>query len=326
MSCNKTFGVLSAALFLIMANLMFARDGSAQNRYKTLYKFTGGKDGSGPYAGLTLDSLGNLYGTTLYGGSHSCGNGNGCGTVFMLTPSAGGGWIETVLHSFNNDGKDGYFPDFSGLTFDSLGNLYGTTQGGGSGACQSGGYIGCGTVFELIPNGGGSWTENVLYSFSGNGVSGAYPAAGVIFDAAGNLYGTTQQGGAYNRGTVFRLASNRDGSWTESVLHSFNEDGKDGYDPYARPIFDSLGNLYGTTYLGGAYNWGTVFELDSAEGGGWTETVLYSFDNKDGATPFGGLVFDSAGNLYGTTAMGGADGYGTAFRLTPRLLLLSAQQ
>jgi uncharacterized repeat protein (TIGR03803 family) len=268
-----------------------------------LHNFGYGTDGATPYAGLIFDAAGNLYGTTQYGGTY------GVGTVFELTPAAGGGWTETVLHNFGN-GADGSTP-FAGLIFDAAGNLYGTTYQGGT-------YL-YGTVFELTPAGGGSWTEKVLHNF-GNGTDGAAPYAGLIFDAAGNLYGTTYQGGTYSSsGTVFELTPAAGGGWTETVLHNFNYNGTDGNYPYAGLIFDAAGNLYGTTYQGGTYFYGTVFELTPTAGGGWTEKVLYSFNNNgaDGYYPQAGLILDAAGNLYGTTSYGGTYSYGTVFELTP---------
>ena len=278
---------------------------------KVLWSFGNGTDGTAPLAGLIFDAAGNLYGTTVSGGTY------GNGTVFELTPAAGGTWTEKVLWSFGN-GTDGYQP-FAGLIFDAAGNLYGTTSEGGT-------YLYNGTVFELTPTAGGGWTEQVLHSFNYNGTDGVWPYAGLIFDAAGNLYGTTESGGGgtYGSGTVFELTPTGGGGWTEKVLHSFfcsPFNCTDGYSPRAGLIFDAAGNLYGTTYNGGTYQYGTVFELTPAAGGGWTETVLYSFGNgTDGVGPVAGLIFDAAGNLYGTTAYGGTgvDGLnegGTVFEL-----------
>src|ERR1035441_332430 len=216
---------------------------------------------------------------------------------------------EKVLHNFNNNGTDGTNPR-AGLIFDAAGNLYGTTENGGTN--------GVGTVFELTPTAGGGWTETVLYSFcsQANCTDGYQPWAGLIFDAAGNLYGTTVYGGTADTtcsycGTVFELTPNGSGGWTETVLHSFG-DGTDGFYPSAGLIFDAAGNLYGTTAMGGTYDYpwdGTVFELTPAAGGGWTEKVLYSFGGgTDGYWPEAGLIFDAAGNLYGTTYSGVGSG------------------
>ena len=227
--------------------------------------------------------------------------------IFMTILFAGGtqaAAADNVLHSFNNDGTDGHAP-YAGLIFDAAGNLYGTTYEGGT--------LGYGTVFELTPAGGGTWTEKVLYTFSNT--DGANPYAGLIFDTAGNLYGTTLQGGTHGFGTVFELTPAAGGTWTEKVLHDFNNDGTDAADPKAGLIFDAAGNLYGTAVEGGAHRGGAVFELTPAGGGAWTEKVLYSF--VAGGGPYGGVIFDGAGNLYGTTSGGGTSNAGTVFELTP---------
>ena len=154
----------------------------------------------------------------------------------------------------------------------------------------------------LAPDAGAASKYKVLHAFNGKD-GGSTPYGGVIFDAAGNLYGTTYEGGAQGLGTVFKLASNADQDWTETVLYSFN--GSDGGASYAGLIFDGAGNLYGTTGGGGAHDWGTVFKLVPNADGSWTESVLHSFDgNGDGGFPTAGLIFDAAGNLYGTTQLG----------------------
>jgi uncharacterized repeat protein (TIGR03803 family) len=227
-----------------------------------------------------------------------------------------------VLFSFN--GTNGQYPR-SGLIFDAAGHLYGTTGYGGSssssGACSSGVSLkGCGTVFELKQRAGGRWAETVLHNFNFDGTDGYGPAGSLVFDTRGNLYGTTGQGGANGWGTVFELSHATGGSWTETLLHSFNNNGTDGFGPTGALIFDASGNLYGVTAGGGgASARGTVFELTPAAGGNWTETLLYSFQDNgaDGIIPTAGLIFDASGNLYGTTGNGGSLGFGTAFKLTP---------
>jgi uncharacterized repeat protein (TIGR03803 family) len=285
---------------------------------KVLHSFNG-SDGSKPFAGLIFDMAGNLYGTTTSGGGTGCG-GYGCGTVFQLTPGTNDKWTEKVLHSFN--GADGYYPS-AGLIFDATGNLYGTTSGGGT---SSGCNYGCGTVFQLAPGARDTWTETVLHSFSNNGMDGYEPYGGLIFDATGNLYGTTFSGGGTGCGgggcgTVFQLAPGARGRWTETALHSFNNNGTDGITPQASLILNTTGGLYGTTTSGGEYTFGTVFQLTSS-GGKWTEKVLHSFNHTDGYYPSAGLIFDATGNLYGTTWLGGGDGCGgdgcgTVFQLAP---------
>ena len=249
-----------------------------------LYSFEGGMDGLHPDGGLAIDPAGNLYGTTVYGGASNYG------TVFEVDRSG----TETVLHSFTG-GTDGAYP-YAGLILDSAGNLFGTTSGGGG--------FNAGTVFEVDRTG----KEVVLYTFSG-GADGDGPEAGLARDAAGNLYGTTTDGGnsSCSCGTVFEL----DTTGKETVLYSFTG-GKDGGYPFAAVLSGSGGNLYGTTGRGGDFNNGTVFQLDPTG----KETVLYSFTGgTDGSSPRG-LVQDSAANLYGTTAGGGAN-YGVVFELKP---------
>lgn len=282
----------------------------AASNYKVLHSFTGA-DGQYPVGRLILDVAGNLYGMTFYGGAF------GAGAVFELTPGPAGTWTESVLYSFTG-GTDGGAPVWSGLTFDATGNLYGTTVGGGRGY---------GVVFELTPNLDGTWTESVLYSFSG-GKDGAAPMTVPVFDQSGNLYGTTTAGGAYGYGTAFMLTPGANGAWTEQVLHSF-AGGSDGLSPWAALVFDTAGYLYGTTRGGGnaACNFeftgcGTVFQL--APG---SYRVLHRFTGgKGGFDPsVSGLVFDTAGNLYGTTEYGGIGdcvyagnpGCGTVFKMTP---------
>jgi uncharacterized repeat protein (TIGR03803 family) len=280
---------------------------------KVLYNFNAsGADGYYPYTGLIVGATGNLYGVTEWGGAY------GDGTVFQLTEGAKGKWTEKTLHSFNNNGRDGYAP-FSGLMFDAAGNLYGTTSVGGASGTGCGGH-GCGIVFQLTPGAKGEWTEKVLRSFNDNGKDGYDPWAGVVRDAAGNLYGTTTAGGGSGCGTVFKLAPGVSGKWTEKVLHSFEKDTQDGCVPLAGLIVDKAGNLYGTAYYGGAYNDGAVFELIPRTNG-WTEKVVHSFDwslyVKDGTFPGAGLTFDAKGNLYGTTENGGDLNSGTVFKITP---------
>ena len=306
-----------------------------------LYSF-GGRRGDGwyPQAGLIIDTEGNLYGTTSEGGAYGYTN----GTVFKLTSSG----TETVLYSFHGFGSqshDGYYP-LGGLIMDTAGNLYGTTAQGGT--------YDLGTVFKLTPSG----TETLLYSFVGQPNDGARPYAGLITDKAGNLYGTTAQGG-YGFGTVFKVTP----SGTETVLHRFLGDGAS---PFAGLIMDENGNLYGTTYQGrrgygtvfelsatgkatvlysftggsdganptaglvmdengnlygaAAYSEGTVFELSPGKkGAAWTFTLLHAFGSQsgDGIRPFGTLILDKEGNLYGTTYAGGANAEGAVFKVTP---------
>jgi uncharacterized repeat protein (TIGR03803 family) len=230
--------------------------------------------------------------------------------TILLTGARAAAQTESVLLNFN--GRDGEIPE-AGLIFDAAGNLYGTTAGGGTG-----GDSGHGTVFELTPNGSGGWTQKVLHTFHNTGNDGFYLYDSLVMDAAGNLYGTTFSGGANGAGTVFELTRNTSGDWTEKQLHSFSSSGTDGYGPYGNLIFDAAGNLYGTTfYGGGTRDDGTVFELMPVTGGKWKEKILLSFNGGNGAMPIGGLLFDAAGNLYGTASNGGSSDLGTVFKLTP---------
>ncbi len=264
---------------------------SAANTESVLYSFCnqpGCADGSVPYDNLIADGNGNLYGTTYQGGT------SGNGTVFKLSPTG----TETVLYSFTG-GNDGGIP-YAGLVMDASGNLYGTTVAGGA--------SGNGTVFKVASDG----TETVLWTFTG-GNDGASPLGRLKLDKKGNLYGTAYLGGASGNGNVFKLSP----KGKETVLYSFTG-GSDGANPFAGLIRDKRGNLYGTTSAGGAAYSGTAFKL--AKDG--TFTLLYSFCSQsrctDGGTPFGGLIADTQGNLYGTTSYGGNNtDNGTVFKLTP---------
>jgi uncharacterized repeat protein (TIGR03803 family) len=276
---------------------------------KVLHAFiTGIDDGQRPQAGVTFDSAGNLYGTTYWGGVDSVG------TVFELMPQANGSWKEKQLHSFDSHTEDGQNPE-AGVVFDSAGNLYGTTLVGGS--------LNLGTVFELMPQANGEWKERQLHSFQNNTQDGGVPLAGLVFDQAGNFYGATSIGGAYDAGTIFELTASAGGRWIYRVVYSFNRSG-DGNFPYGTPILDAAGNLYGTTTQGGLYGWGTVYELSPTGEGHWVETILHNFNNDatEGYYPYSALIFDAAGNLYGTTEAGGAYSGGTViggtvFELSP---------
>jgi uncharacterized repeat protein (TIGR03803 family) len=280
-----------------------------------LYNFCpqpGCADGSEPYYALAFDSQGNLYGTTVAGGSNSGG------VVYELTPPPGGSgpWTETVLYNICQvtclDGS-GFI---GGLVVDSHGNLYGAADGAGS--------HGGGLIFELSPNGGGSWTYTVLYDFCTltNCADGSGPSGGLIFDAHGNLYGPTASGGVNEAGTVFKLSPNG-GGWTESVLYSFCPalGCPDGNDPQFALVFDPQGNLYGAVDGGGANAYGGVFELSPGGGGSWTEQVLQSFcpgpTCTDGYGPKG-VAADAHNNVFGDTAFGGGQANrGNVFELSP---------
>jgi uncharacterized repeat protein (TIGR03803 family) len=258
-----------------------------------LHNFVGGSDGANPYSGLIIDKSGNLYGTTTAGGAY------GQGTVFEVA-----GDKETVLYSFagGNDGAD----PIASLVFDANGNLYGTTSQGGAN--------GNGTVFKLAaPKAkGDNWTETVLYSF-GTGTDGSDPVAGVSFDSAGNLYGTTAGGGSYGYGIVFQLVAAS--AWSENILHNF-QDGNDGGVPYAGLVSDKAGNFYGAATEGGSNGGGTVFELTSSKGS-WSFNEIYSVPGWGISGTFRNLVIDGSGTLYATTHCDGSYNAGTVYELTP---------
>ncbi len=304
------------AFFIVFAFsliLAFPLRAWAHAEEKVLYRFTGGPDGSSPSSSLVTDASGNLYGTTSYGGrlGGTCAN-YGCGVVFELTPSAGGGWQESVLYSFRGV-PDGAYPS-GNLVFDASGNLYGTTSRGGTGT--SCGSTGCGTVFELSPS-SGTWTETVLHNFKYD-PDGALPA-GLTFDASGNLYGTTAGGGINTRGAAYSLSPPKQhgGKWNEKVIYNFN-----GFGVIPNPglVFDGQGSLYGTYYVLDLQfcdvGCGTVFKLKPARGQ-WTETDVYDFlGGGNGGQPPAGVIRDSQGNLYGTGALGG-NNFGIVFELKP---------
>jgi uncharacterized repeat protein (TIGR03803 family) len=282
-----------------------------------------GADGTIPMVGLIMDPAGALYGTTIAGGAL------GYGTVFKLTPIAGGTYAESVLHSFA-----GIYsivaaatdtPRPSRLIIDAKGALYGTTTYGGSSTNSNNCGFGCGTVFKLTPAAGGTYTERAIYDFRGATTDGAYPSRdGLIMDSVGALYGATSRGGSFNEGTIFKLTPAAGGAYAERVLFSFKE-GRDGAFP-AGLIRDAAGALYGTTHYGGALGYGAVFKLTPVAGGTYTESALHSFaGGADGAFPQGGVVMDAKGELYGTTTYGGGScsllgklGCGTLFSLVPK--------
>ena len=286
--------------------------------YSVLHNFRFGvaNDGYYPESVPIFDSAGNLYGTSVWGGA------NADGIAYEMVPQADGSWNWKLIHSFN--GTDGEFIT-AGLTWDATGNLYGTTTYGGStygSVCIGPAESGCGVVYQLEPDAKGGWVEHVLWNFSQNGADGYNPYGGVVFDAAGNLYGTTLYGGAYNYGIVYELSPTANGAWKETVLHSFDRNGTDGFYPNTgNLVLDTEGNLYGATADGGGGNYfeGTIFELSPSSGGTWTETIIQRFKVKGatGTIPNGSLIFDASGNLYGTTEDGGSNDNGLVFELSP---------
>jgi len=294
------------ALVLFVVTLAFAASAWAGSE-TVLYSFcaqTSCVDGEQPYGSLIADTSGNhLYGTTYYGGTSAFGE------VYELTNS-GGSWSETVIYSFlGTSNSDGAYPD-GGLVMDAAGNIYGTTVYGGA--------SNQGTVFELSKS-GSTWKETVLHTFDNiSGNDGSNPYGALAFDAAGNLYGTTQAGGKFSGGTVFQLKASN-GKYTYHGIHSFATSASAAYYPYAGLVVDSKnGYLYGTTYYGGlVWNVGAVYQLRQVSGV-WIFSVIYNFlGDSLGQYTYAGLAVDATGNLYGTTHGGGASNLGSVFKLTP---------
>src|SRR6266700_445429 len=259
--------------------------------HTVLYSFSGGADGGEPYKGVTLDTEGNLYGTAVTGGSGSCEG--GCGVAYKLTNS-GETWTQTVIHAFTG-GDDGSGPG-ARVSVDARGNVYGMTPTGGS--------LGLGTIYELHPGANGNYTLKAIHTFTG-GTDGSSGSAGKMVLRNGHLYGAATTGGTYRSGVVFELTPRGGGEWDFKTIYSFRGQ-PDGSFPYGALLFDASGNIYGTTYFGGANNIGAVYKLSRRPVGEWNEKGLYSFqDGTDGNSPISNLVFDGAGNLYGTTSEGG---------------------
>ena len=290
--------LITAAAFSVVT-LALAVPSWGASKYKVLHAFTGGSDGGGLWGSLLLDQYGNIYGTTASGGPKGKG-----GTVFKLSRQTNGTWTQTVLYSFCSlpGCKDGG-GSTAGLIFDGAGHLYGTTRSGGTRVY--------GTAFELIPQSGGTWVETVLYNFPLPG-GGCCSYGGVVMGKSGNLYGATY--------SAFELTPGSKG-WRGIILHNFTGQHGDGSGPLAGVILDSTGNLYGTTELGGSSRCGggcgTVYQLMPTSNGKWKEHILHRFQARwDGSSPgVGALVLDSAGNLYGT-AGGGNSGHGVVFMLS----------
>jgi len=335
--------VLRGALTLavLSALLMFAVHPAQAQTESVLYNFTGTPDGANPYSTLTFRGP-NIFGTTYNGGQY------GFGTVFELKPNGSGGWNESVLYSFcpaSPSCADGQNPTFTKVVFDAKGNLYGTTFSGGS--------LGNGVVFELSPS-GSTWNYSVIYNFAGQ-PDAANPINGLVIDSKSNLYGTSYNGGGGGNGAVFELSPTGSGTWTEQVILSIptsfaglamdasgnlygttnttvfklQPNGSGGWfmstlftfsaqlqgvTPNGTPFVDGTGNIYGTTVTGGKNNLGVVYKLVKGSTGKYTEKILYSFGNN-GTQPYGGVVVDSALNVYGATTAGGKNGAGIVYML-----------
>jgi uncharacterized repeat protein (TIGR03803 family) len=286
---------------LLLVEAMFVNSARARNTH-VVYSFGGG-DGEYFDTELTMDKAGNLYGTSVQGGDFNSGN------VFQLSPTRHG-WTLTVLYCFTS-GPDGGQP-YKGVALDSHGDLYGATVTGGIGGCDGG----CGVVYKLNHS-RGRWNQSVIYSFTG-GSDGAGPGSPVVFDKRGNLFGTTPTGGTNGSGTIYELTPNKNKTWKLKVVHTFTggDDGAGG--SAGRLIFDGRGNIYGVTTSGGAFGSGTAFQVSSLSPGKWKLQTLYAFKGQpDAGFPYGGLIFDAAGNLYGTTYYDGKNDIGAVYELSP---------
>jgi uncharacterized repeat protein (TIGR03803 family) len=310
---GNIFGTTSPSLNKDFGGSVFELTPSSQRSWKLswLYNFPS-VDGNYPVGDLISDAVGNLYGVTEDGGANSSVVSYlPAGVVFRLSPQKTGSWKYDILYDFSlNASTGGPLGPWAGLVFDSSGNLYGTTSGGGT--------TGGGTVFELSPTAAGYWKETTLYTFGAFEGDGYWPICKLVFDANGNLYGTTfKSNSRTGDGTVFELSPQSDGTWLEKQLYTFTG-GSDGGQPRAGLVLDNLGNLYGTAWTGGGTGGvclgagcGTVFKLSPNSNGIWTETVLYTFSTlAAGENPSASLIFDSAGNLYGGTSS-------AVFKLTP---------
>ena len=304
--CVARVALAGAMLFILAAIPSHAQT------FSVLHYFSGGSDGANPVAGVTVAGPGLLYGTTsAYGSSTNLG------TVFKLT-QRGSNWILDPLNVFTgfpDEAPDGSYPQ-AGVVIGPNGALYGTTANGGVG---NGGF-GWGTVFEVQPPATACktaicyWNETILHAFAGRPSDGGFPENGnVVFDQAGNMYGTASTQGADGCGIVWELSPSGVG-WTENVLYNFT-DGADGCDPYSGLTFDSAGNLYGVTPQGGV-GLGTLFQLTPSNGG-WVEHSLLTFSGSTGIHPYGTLITDAFGDLYGTAPDNGPNGGGTVYELSP---------
>jgi uncharacterized repeat protein (TIGR03803 family) len=287
---------VALAFFLLLGTVAFAQE-------KVLYSFQPGLD---PYGGLVSDTAGNLYGTTNLGGDDSCNSGQGCGTVFELSPNGTGGWKETTLHKFTG-GADGQTP-INSLIIDSQGNLYGTALGPGSDCPPS-----CGNAFELSP-GTGKWKFTVLHKFV-DGKNGGQPSSPLAMDRAGNLYGTTEFGGNHI-GTIYQLSPNGGGAWTLKTLYSFDVENDRGT-PSGSLVVGQDGTIYGTTWASTSPYYGVLYSLSLNSKGKWIVAVLHVFaTEKDCGEPIEGLSADQAGNLYCTSGPNYGDKRGVLFKFS----------
>lgn len=303
---NRPAAVVTLLAMISVLAVTFAQDAQAQT-FSVLHNFTGGLDGKNPYAGVTLTRSGVLYGTASNGGANSVG------TVFKLS-HVNAGWVISPLYEFT--GGNTALP-LGGIAIGPDSALYGTTFGDGAGTF--------GTAYELTPPPSICsaircyWNAQILHTFMGVSDGSGPQTENLVFDSAGNIYGTTAGGGMYDSGVTFELTRSGQG-YMASILHNFGNE-TDGRSPLAGIVFDTMGNMYGTTNRGGTgspqdcHSCGTVYQLMPSSNG-WTENILVNFDGTNGNDPYGNLIVDPAQNLYGTAAQGGQNGGGVVFKLT----------
>jgi uncharacterized repeat protein (TIGR03803 family) len=282
-AAGNLYGVASGGGGHNLGGIFKLAPGAGGSWTETIVHSFAGPDGQVPRAGLTIDATGNLYGTASSGGV------NGWGLVFELSPDSHGGWTESILYNFQGS-PDGAVP-WGEVSFDSQGNIYGTTGAGGENAS--------GAVYELVPSGTGGWKESVIYAGFKNAQIG-YPHSELLLASAGDIFGVGQGDG--EGGEVFHLTQNNDGSWTETTIFTFGA--HSGVNPYGGLATDAEGNLYGTTPNGGFYELGTVYRLSPGSGSAWTHTTIHSFAAEgrgDGENPEAGLTEGEPGIYYGTT-------------------------
>jgi hypothetical protein len=307
-----SFAVLALALMIVST--------SGAQTFTVLHTFTGSHgDGAHPFDGVVVDQHGNLYGAAYGGGISGNGCYGGCGTVFKLARQ-GSGRLYSTLYQFQGP-PDGNYP--AGVVIGPNGALYGATYGGGivnQGSCVLQ-VNGCGTVFRIRPPATFcsaalcTWNESVLYSFTGLGGDAGGPYNGdLLFDSSGNIYGTTEQGGAYGAGAAYKLTPSQ-GGWSESVIYSFDAEGQQGWAvPQTGLIMDAAGNLYGTTVLDNNYADGVTYQLQPSQSG-YIGNVLRAFHVDNVGYGPQGLIFDPSGNIIGATAGGGPYGNGIVYKL-----------
>jgi len=317
-------------------------------REKVLLDFTDNTGGGGYHTDLLFDGSGNLFGSTymlvpggnayifeltpaagqwdfnpIYDGGgclvfDQVGNLYGCiapGMFGELSPGPNG-WVYTDLYDYRS-GRDGSGTQ-QPLTWDSHGNLYGTNLFGGNFPPKCLGSGGCGTAFQLAPNGDGTWTYHVLWRFANSSTDGYYPYAGLTVDPSGTAYGATAYGGKYGNGTFFKLTPTKTGLWKETILYEF-PNCNEGCVPSFTLVADKAGNLYGSGAGGldcGGISCGTVFKFTPQKNGTWKFSTVHKFNGNDGAFPYG-VIPDSKGNIFGTTMQGGKYNMGVAFEITP---------